>query len=70
MGKQIRNTRENVVELLQKMAENCHDLAKYNKERNPEWSSRLLSEAIAYGTAADLLTDPEYFVKNWEAFNR
>ena len=66
-----RNTKNEVVELLLKMRNNCHAMRRMFEADGDERAAQLeTAEACAYGTAADLLRDPEYFGKLWAIYNR
>lgn len=65
----MENTRENVVALLRKMAENEHCIADGVKYSDPELSRITRLHAIDYELCIFLLTEPEYFKTIYKIYN-
>jgi hypothetical protein len=63
----MENTRENVVKLLQAMAENAHLVADFHKD-DPEFASLMRTEAICREQAIWLLTDVKFFNSIWDSY--
>lgn len=66
----INNTKANVVALLNQKVDLAHELAKIAKDRGDEKEyDACIREAIAYGSAIDLLTNKEYFNDIYKIMN-
>ena len=67
----MKNTKENVVELLRKELENARHVREYFKEKGDKlYEAKYMSECIALQNAIWLLTDEEYFNLQNDIFNR
>lgn len=66
----MENTRENVVNLLKKMAENNHVIADGTKYSDPEFSKIERRHAMDYELCIFLLTDPKYFNTIYKIYNK
>ena len=64
----MRNTRENVVKLLEARIKNLRDIASSAKTDNPEWAKNLRYEATGLEAALEYLTDNKYFNDVYEIF--
>ena len=64
----MENTRENVVKLLQAMAENAHFIADSHKDQDPEFASMMRRAAIDREQAIWLLTDVKFFNDIWDSY--
>ena len=64
----MRNTRENVVKLLEARIKNLRDIASSAKSDKPEWAKNLRYEATGLEAALEYLTDNKYFNEVYEIF--
>lgn len=65
----MKNTKLNVIELLEQMRSNAHDCANYAENINSEHAKTLRYQALAYSECINLLTDSKYFNDIWEIYN-
>ena len=59
----MKNTKENLIKLLNEMREINHRIA--NSTNNPELKFNLLTEACAFLFCIELLEDKEFFNRTW-----
>lgn len=65
----MKNTKKNVVELLESMNKHYHAMARmYKEEGNEAQYNEYIAKAIEVSTAVNLLTKPEFFDAMAEIF--
>lgn len=66
----MKNTKANVIKVLEKHLENTRALVRLFKERGDKvYEEKMRSEALALQDALWLLTDEEYFNNQYKIFN-
>ena len=67
----MKNTKENVIKLLQKMYENSKAVQKIFEESGDKESAEFYTgEKLALYNVMSLLQDSEYFNTIWDVFNQ
>ena len=65
----MENTRENVIKLLQAMADNRWSISQYAKERGDnDMADRDARECFIYEKVIEILVDDDYFNKLYQVY--
>lgn len=66
-----RNTKQEVIDLLQVMYKHSHAMARiYGNDGDKEMADHYVAQAMAYNTAIDLLTKPDYYEQIYKIFHK